>query len=292
MNLDANFNRPVPLQKPDYPDSAQIALPPLPERYLDLPWPDMPEKMLVVIDGWNDTPKALVGQWVAESWGALFVDAEKVFRSLVTASIIAGRDVNDYPRIESWCEQAAVDIGFTRDGGRALEAVVAVNGVWLNTKDLRTSGAVTNRASFDLLWRKVRQVLRGCEFEDRVVLVGSDLGLEFPHTPYKLFFDNTQDNRDMSELAALAYPWTGHLHNYYGCKGVTFFERGVNTLFADANRADACDLVAIVLLESVARAHEMGFLGGPLEVVLDHGYMLANAARKRMRAILNEGSGC
>lgn len=287
MNLDAHFNRRVPLQKPEYPDSAQIALPPLPDRYLDVPWPDMPEKMLVVIDGWDDTPKVTVGQWVAESWGALLVDAEKIFRSLATASVIAGRNVNDYPRIESWCESAAVDLGFARDGGRALEAVVAVNGLWLNAQDLRTSGIVTNRASFDLLWRKVRQVLRGCEFEDRVVLVGSDLSLEFPGTPYKFFLDNTRENRDMSELAALAYPWTGNLQNYYGSRGPTFFERHINTLFVDADRTDACDQVCIVLLESVARAHEMGFLGGPVEVVFHEGYMRANATRKRMRAILH-----
>lgn len=287
MNLDAQFNRRVPLQKPEYADSAQIALPPLPERFLDVPWPDMPEKMLVVIDGWNDTPKSLVAQWAAESWGALVVDAEKVFRSLITACIKAGRDVNDYPRIESWCEQAAVDLGFARDGGRALEAVVAVNGLWLNQADLRSADVVTNRAAFDMFWKKVRLVLRGCEFEDRVVLVGSDLGLEFPYTPYKFFFDNTKPGRDRTELAALAYPWTGLLDNYVDHLEVTFFETGLHTLLVDTSRADACNAVAIVLLESVARAHEMGFLGGSPEVVLAHGYMIASAVRKRMRAALS-----
>lgn len=290
MSLDANSNRDVPLRTPEHQDSAQAELPPLPERFLNLPWPDMPEKMLVVIDGWSDTPKSLVGQWVAESWGGLLVDAEKIFRSLLTACLRSGRNVNDYPRMESWCEAAAVDIGFAKDGGHGLEAVVAVNGLWLASADLVPSGMVTNRAAFDLFWKKVKQALRCCDFEDRVVLVGGDLGLEFPDTPYKFFLDNTNGNRNLTELAGLAYPWTGRLENYYGSHGPTFFERGINMLFADANRADACDLVCVVLLESVARAHEMGFLGGPITVALHHGYTLANTTRQRMRAALRESS--
>ena len=292
MNLDASFNQRTPMRKPEYSDSAQAALPPLPARFLNIPWADMPEKMLVVIDGWSDTPKSLVAQWVAESWGGLVVDSEKCFRSLLTACVRNGRDVNDYPRIESWCEQAAIDIGFAKDGGRAMEAVVAVNGLWLTNADLVNSGIVTNRAAHDLFWRKVRQVLRRCDFDDRVVVVGSDLGFEFPNTPYKFFLDHTGENRDMTELAGIAFPWSGRLQNYYGSPGVTFFERGFKTLFVDANRAGACDIVCVVLLESVLRAHEMGFVGGPTEVLLQHAYFLADAARKRMRVILSEGSSC
>ena len=117
-------------------------------------------------------------------------------------------------------------------------------------------------------------------------------GFEFPDTPYKFFLDHTGENRDMTELAGIAFPWTGRCENYYGSPGVTFFERAFKTLFVDANRAGACDIVCVVLLESVARAHEMGFVGGPIEVLLQHAYYLADAARKRMRTILNEGSSC
>ena len=60
LDMDANFNRNTPFQIPEFTDAAQAPLPPLPDRFINAPWPDMPEKMLVVIDGWSDTKKSLV----------------------------------------------------------------------------------------------------------------------------------------------------------------------------------------------------------------------------------------
>ena len=51
MSLDVNINSRTPLSLPGFPDPAQVALPPLPDRFPRVPWPDMPERMLVVIDG-------------------------------------------------------------------------------------------------------------------------------------------------------------------------------------------------------------------------------------------------
>lgn len=63
MNLKDLSNSKTPFRMPDISEFGQLALPPLPERFLNTPWPDMPEKMLVTIDGWNDTPKTLVGEF-------------------------------------------------------------------------------------------------------------------------------------------------------------------------------------------------------------------------------------
>jgi cytidylate kinase len=74
----------------------------------------MPETMLVVIDGWADTKKTLVGEWVAEAMGGLLVDSDQIYHALVVACSKAGVDVNRYASVESWCERAGVDIGFAK----------------------------------------------------------------------------------------------------------------------------------------------------------------------------------
>ena len=247
----------------------------------------MPEKMLVAIDGWSDTEKSLIGEWVAKALGGLFVDSEKIYRSLVTAASKAGVDLDNYAKVESWCERAGVDIGFANDGSRHLEAHVAVNGFWFGKVDLQNHAElVSNRAAYATFWSKVKQVLRGCDFDDRVVIVGSDTGYEFPTTPYRFFLDNTSGNRIPIELAGLAYPWMGQLRNYKN-SGVTYFDRGVNTLMIDASRAAPADVVVVVLVESVARAWEMGFVSGRLETALADAYFAADAIRKWMKAALS-----
>lgn len=287
MSLDLNFNPRTPLSLPGFPDPAQVALPPLPERFPRVPLPDMPERMLVVIDGWSDTPKTLVGTWVAEGLGGLFIDSEKLLRALLTGCIKSGRDVNDYLRVESWCESAAVDIGFARNEVGVLEAQAGVNGDWLSEGELVSSDVLTNRRANDVFRNKVRQIIRNCAFDDRVVVAGSDLGFEFASTPYKFFLDNTDVERDRCDAAGFAFPWAGDPNNYPD-GGFTFFRRGIDTLCVDSGRVGPSDLVCILLVESVARAFEMGFIGGPLPVVLERAYATANAARERMKVALGE----
>lgn len=287
MSLNMKFDQQAPLLTPGFPDPAQIALPPLPERFPLIPWPDMPERMLVAIDGWSDTPKALVGTWVAEGLGGLLIDSEKLLRALLTACVKSGRDVNDYLRVESWCESAAVDIGFARNEVGVLEAQAAVNDDWLTDGELVSSDAPTNRRAQDVFRNKVRQIVRNCAFDDRVVVIGSDIGFEFASTPYKFFLDNTKAERDQCDAAGLAFPWAGDPNNYPD-GGFTFFRRGINTLCVDSGRVRPCDLVCVLLVESVARAFEMGFIGEPLPVVLERAYATANAARERMKAVLCE----
>jgi cytidylate kinase len=290
MNMGANLNPNKPLRMPEFMDAAQAGLPPLPDRFLNTPWPDMPEKMLVTIDGWQSTPKALVGEWVAFALGCLLVNSEQIYRALVAASVKSGVDIRDPERVQSWCEQAGVDIGFARGGGQALEAHVAVNGLWFTKSDLENlKQPVLYRAAFHNFWNKVRQAIRCCDFDDRVVIVGSDLGHEFPRTPYKFFLDATAGKRDPLELAGYAYPWLRYREKPAG-EELTHFDHGSKTLVADASLALPEDLVGVVLVESVARAIEMGFLGGKPESVLAHACILMDETRARMRAALSRTS--
>jgi cytidylate kinase len=250
----------------------------------------MPEKMLITIDGWHDTPKALVGNWVADGLGGLLVNSEQILRALIAACAKSGVDVNDYGRVESWCEQSGVDIGFAQDGCRTSEAHVAVNGHWFTKSELENvAELVANRAAYDTFGDKVRQVLRRCDFDDRVIIVGSDVGYEFPKSPYKYFLDNTSGTRNPVEWAGLAYPWMGHIRNYKG-PDVTYFERAVNTLMIDASRAAPADVVVVILVESVARACEMGFVGARPETALADAYFVADATRQRMKVALAQSS--
>jgi cytidylate kinase len=290
MRFDPFCNRNVPMQTPEFADTAQSALPSLPDRFLNVPWADMPEKMLITIDGWDDTPKGLVGEWVANSFGGLLINSEKIFTALFAGACKSGIDVNDHFQVESWCEQAAVDIGFDRNGGRALEGQIAVNGYWFKESELQpVSDLVSNRAAQHAFRSKVRQVVRRCDFTDRVVLVGSDIGYQFPFTPYKFFLDKVSDDRNPTELAALAYPWAGDAGRYED-SGVTYFERMVNTLMIETSHTDAPNIVCVVLVESVARACEMGFISGKRELVLGQAYFLADATRRRMTDVLSRSS--
>src|SRR5262249_49884966 len=158
-----------------------------------------------------------------------------------------------------------------------------VNDVWFAKADLENYvEQVSKKSAYMTFWEKVRQVLRGCDFDDRVVVVGSDIGFEFPNTPYKFFLDNTTGNRNPISLAGLAYPGMGQLKNYKN-PGVTYFERSITPLMVDASRATPADVVVVVLVESVARACEMGFVGARLETALADAYRVANETRQRMK---------
>jgi cytidylate kinase len=290
MDMDPNLSPDKPLRTPEVLDVAQAALPALPDRAVNIPWPDMPEKMLITIDGWQDTPKALVGEWVAIALGGLFVNSEQIYRTLVAASVKAGVDVRDPERVQSWCEQAGVDIGFADRGGWVLEAHVAVNGLWFTKSELgNRTEQVLNRAALHHFWEKVRQVIRRCDFNDRVVIVGSDVGHEFPRTPYKFFLDATAGKRDPLELAGYAYPWFRDRKKSEEGE-LTHFDHGTKTLVADASLASPDTLVAVVLVESVAHACDLGFVGGKRESVLAHACFLVDETRARMRAVLSRTS--
>ena len=287
--MKAIVNDRTPLLTPEFTDSSQVALPPLPSRFDHVRWPDMPGKMLVVIDGMSDTKKSLIGEWVADALGGLFVDADHIYSALVAACSKAGVDVGSSAKVESWCERAGVDLGFARRGG-VLEAHVAIDGAWSKKSDLENrEETVLNRASQTAFWTKVKQALRGCDLNDRVVIVGSDIGFEFPYTPYKFFLDRTNGHRNPSGLAALAYPWAGQIRNYPN-PGVTYFDRAVNTLMIDTSRAAPADAVAVILVESVMRACELGLVDTHPHLALADAFVAADATRQRMKAALSQSS--
>jgi hypothetical protein len=58
----------------------------------------------------------------------------------------------------------------------------------------------------------------------------------------------------------------------------------------ETSQTDAPNIVCVVLVESVARACEMGFIGGRRELVLGQAYFLADATRRRMNTALSRSS--
>jgi hypothetical protein len=75
-----------------------------------------------------------------------------------------------------------------------------------------------NFAHHNALWRfreKAIETLRDCEFNDRVMVVGRDVGgTAFPETPYKCFLDQSLKGPESDELATAAFRLC-LLHFYY-----------------------------------------------------------------------------
>lgn len=280
MNRQHEANDQKPMLRPEQPGPASCEVPTLPKRFnLNVPCPDLPEKMLLVIDGWNDTCKLAVGRCLAKELGGLLVNSEDVFHALVVSSLNEGIDINDDTRLESWCERAAVDIAFCVGIGTPWTANVSVNGAWFNNEELVGMPKVISPPARDIFWRKVRQAVCQCDFEDRVVVVGSDLGSEFPAAPFKFFLDDTRTKRDSLELAAVTYPFAGDARNYPDAMSPTAFDHSNKSVFIDTGRVGFGDVVCIVLMESVARAHKLGLIGGQYDEALAAAYFRADALR-------------
>ena len=289
MNMHANAETKNPaLAMPDGIGAAQLALPPLPKRLnaIDTPWPNMPDKMLIVIDGWDHTPKWLVGSWVADALGGLLITASDVFCALVVAARLAGVDTKEHVCVANWCKQASVQIGFERAGGRSYEAQIGVNGKWFLNAD-HEFGFDSTRAVSDTFWDKVREVLRQCDFDDRVVIVSSDACRDFPGTPYKFFIDDTDRNyRESIDRGLLSRPWIGAMRNYP--YGVTCLDTFDETLLIDSTRCSEADQVMLVLVECAVRAFENGLIQGDYFGMLRGARATANAVRREMERVIAE----
>jgi cytidylate kinase len=282
--MDFGMNR--PLLKPALSDTSQLALPSLPERHDRIPWPDMPEKMLVVIDGWTDMPKVVVGHWVAKGLGALFVNSEDFYLALVQGCLMAGVDLENTEAVRAWCARKSLDIGFADDRDRGLRAEIAVNGHWFSKLELDDARGAVEKSCRSVFQAEVTEALSRCEFEDRVVVTGTSIGgTVFPRTPYKFFLDKPGATHADRELITRFYPVAGDSHPYVA-SGMTCFDHVSKTLMIDTSQAAPWDVVKIVLVESAARAFEMGFLGAPLETVISDAVELGDQVRREMYAIL------
>src|SRR5262249_9353571 len=138
----------------------------------------------------------------------------------------------------------------------------------------------------DVLQAEAAEALRRCEFEDRVVVAGTNVGgAVFPRTPYKFFLDKPGTGHADKELITRIYPVAGDPHPYVA-SGLTCFDHVSKTLMIDTTRAAPWDLVKIVLVESAARAFEMGYLGEPLETVISDAVELGDQVRREMYTVL------
>jgi hypothetical protein len=239
----------------------------------------MPEQMLIVIDGWSETPRASVGLWAARALGGLFVDAEQFHLSLIQACIEAQVNLRSVPAVRTWLETISVDIGFEDEFDSGIQANLAVNGRWFTPRDLERARKLVARNPHPEFQEKVWEAVRSCNFNDRVIVCGLNIGaFVFPETPYKFFLDRPGKPHAGNNLLTAAHSYAGDASRYAD-RGLTYFHQGSTTLMMDADRCKLADMVVIVLVEAAARAFEMGYVAGPLETVIGEAMDRAEVVR-------------
>ncbi len=272
------------MHAPEPLDIGNARLPNFAGRHTQIPWGMLPHEMLVVIDGLPGTRPDEVGMWVADSFGALFVNTEHLQAALVNTSLREGIDVNDVVNVRNWSATATVDVRFATGEG-APEAEFIINGESSTPEELEAVHSFAHEinvfANFRPLFQKA---LSECDFHDRIIMVGRNNGPSLLwDTPYKFFLDKTDGSVEPEILSACGYPHCGNPKRYY--QGPTFFCHRTNALMVDSTRTSASDLVVIVLVESVARASEMGFLDGPFEAHFENACKLAQTVRKQIKPL-------
>jgi cytidylate kinase len=285
MTLKTNTRSftPVPQRGPQALDTDNLKLPSLQQRHDTVPWPMLPQEMLIAIDGFPGTPCNLVGKHVATALGALFINTEHLYTALVNECLSEGLDLNDVVEVRNWCVTAALDVRFARRNS-LLTAEFAVNGEPRTALELENRRWLAEEVNIFANFRPLfQQALVGCDFHDRVVMAGRNIGPSlFWDTPYKFFLDKPDGSVEPEVVAACGYPNAGK-ENFY-TQGPTLFCQRTNALMIDSTQTNPGDLVLIVLVESVARASEMGFLDGPFEKHFEVACELGKAIRMRVNA--------
>src|SRR5204862_7993045 len=98
----------------------------------EFPFPELPAKMVVAIDGWEQTGKNTSGELVAEHLGAGLVDSGRFYRAMTMACLDSKVNLSDSAAVAAWCKDVALDVRLAREGGGVEEAQVAVNGCWFD----------------------------------------------------------------------------------------------------------------------------------------------------------------
>jgi cytidylate kinase len=168
----------------------------------EFPFPELPAKMIVAIDGWAQTGKNTSGELVAEHLGAVLVDSGRFYRALTKGCLESKVNLSNPEAVTAWCRDTALDVRLAPEGGKVQEAQVAVNGRWFSKEELKLLGLqVPLVAAVPMVRHLVNTTLRMCECYGRVVLLGRDIGgVVFPETPYKFFLDATEEVREQRHI--------------------------------------------------------------------------------------------
>src|ERR1043166_1086882 len=143
------------------------------------PFPELPSKMVIAIDGWAQTGKNTCGALIGEHLGAVLVDSGRFYRALTAACLSAGININNSEAVVRWCKSVALDVRLARETGNVEEAQVAVNGHWFAQAELKSLGLqVSVVAAVPSVRELVNSTLRMCESYGRIVMLGRDIGTE------------------------------------------------------------------------------------------------------------------
>jgi cytidylate kinase len=223
-----------------------------PRASITMPFPELPSKMVVAIDGWAQSGKNTTGELVAESLGAVLVDSGRFYRAFTKACLDAGIHLEDDDAVAEFCWKSTLDIRLGRGRGRAQEAEVSVNGHWFTQPELNSVGNETSKVAGVFEVRQiVNKALRLCDNYGRVVMLGRDIGgVVIPDTHFKFFLDAPEEIREKRQIES-----SGHggaiRRDHEDQKQVVFADKA---LMIDTGKLKPDEVCGIILVEIFWRA--------------------------------------
>lgn len=226
----------------------------LPKLSIGLPFPQLPRRMIVAIDGWAQTGKNTTGELVADSIGGVLVDSGRFYRGITKACMEAGVNLRSKEEIAKFCRGVTLDVCFGIEGGKVAEAQVSVNGRKFSKEDLRNFGSQTTKvASVFKVRELVNSTLRLCDCYGRVVMLGRDIGgVVFPNTPFKFFLDAPEYIREERHIKTTNSE--GAIERDLEDKSRVIFAD--NALMIDTGKLVPEEVRGIILVEVFWRAFE------------------------------------
>ena len=100
------------------------------------PYPSLPTKLVVAIDGWAHSGKNTTGELVAEAIQGVLVDSGRFYRAFTRACIDRGINLDAEEKVAEFCWNSSLDCRLLHDGGRVMELQVAIGGRWFTKEDL------------------------------------------------------------------------------------------------------------------------------------------------------------
>lgn len=219
-----------------------------------LPFPELPAKMLIAIDGWAQSGKNSAGEKVAEYLGGVLVDSGRFYRAITKACADSGVDIGNADAVTAYVRKATLDVRLARVVGAVDEAQVAVNGQWFTNEELKPLGLQTSLvAAVPEVRSVVNLALRMCESYGRVVMLGRDIGgTVFPATPYKFFLDATEEVREQRHMQS-TNTHGAKQRDIYDASRVVFTE---NSLLIDTSKLSVEEVCGVILVEVFWRASQ------------------------------------
>ncbi len=162
---------------------------------LKLPFPELPTKMRVVIEGASDASRRPIAEKVAQALGAVLIDAGRYLRSLKLSCVEAGISSEDRDAVAMHCASVRIDVWMRNQGGSFIEPLCFVNSNLFTESELAPFDeqpiCQTMKTTADAM---VRYVLAKLPENGRTVMLGRELdGFLFYTTPFRFIVSGTSD---------------------------------------------------------------------------------------------------